>query len=95
MISAQYRISRAEYEERERLKAFYNTPVGRAELMRDIMDGCLLGQIAGEDQIYKHNLAVKRLERIGLLDEENLEDLVKWMLSREPRKFPADDIEEM
>ena len=94
MISAMYQISQAEFEERERLKAFYNTPVGIEELCRDILDGCLLSQIGDDDQIYKHNLAVKRLERIGLLDEENLEDLVKWMLNREPRKFPRRDIEE-
>lgn len=94
MISATYQLSRTEYNERERLRAFYNTPVGREELIRDIMDGCLLSQISTDDQIYKHNLAVKRLERIGLLDEENLEDLVKWMLTRDPKKYPVDDIEE-
>ena len=94
MISAMYQITQAEFEMRERLKAFYNTPVGRQELVQDFYDGCLLSQISTDDQIYKHNLAVKRLERIGLLDEENLEDLVKWMLTREPRKLPADDIEE-
>lgn len=93
MISAEYRISREEYSERETLRRFYNTPVGRQELCREIYDGKLLGQISSEDDIYKHNLAVRRLERIGLLDQEGLEGLVKWMLDREPTKLP-EDIEE-
>jgi len=37
-----------------------------------------------------HNFAVEKLERLGLLDEEGLEGLIKWMLSREPQKLPAD-----
>jgi len=94
VISADYQISRTEYEEREELRRFYNTPTGVKELCRDIYDGKLLCQISGDDDIFKHNLAVKRLERIGILDQEGLEALVKWMLNRDPQKFPADDIEE-
>ena len=30
---------------------------------------------------------------MGLLDQEGLEGLVKWMLDRDPQKFP-EDIEE-
>ena len=93
MISAEYRISKEEFSEREELKRFYNTPVGRQEICREIYDGKLLSQISTEDDIYKHNLAVRRLERLGLLDQEGLEELVKWMLDREPQKLPA-DIEE-
>lgn len=94
MISENYRLSKDEFIERERLKAFYkSSPIGIQELCREIYDGKLLSQISGDDDIYKHNLAVRRLERMGLLDQESLEDLVRWMLDREPRKYPA-DIEE-
>lgn len=93
MISASYHISQAEFSERERLKRFYNTPVGRQELCQEVYDGKLLCQISTEDDIYKHNLAVRRLERLGLLDQEGLEGLIEWMLNRDPQKYP-DDIEE-
>ena len=53
----------------------------------------MLGQISTDDEICKHNLCVRRLERMGLLDQEGLEGLVKWMLDRDPQKFP-EDIEE-
>lgn len=93
MISAEYQISRQEFSEREELRRFYNTPVGRKELCQEIYDGRLLGQISTDDEICKHNLCVRRLERMGLLDQEGLEGLVKWMLDRDPQKFP-EDIEE-
>ncbi len=95
MISASYRISKEEFNQREELKRFYNTPVGRQELCREIIDGCLLSQISTDDQIYKHNLAVRRLERLGVLDEEGLMNLVEWILNRDPYKFPVEDTEEM
>jgi len=94
MISADYQISRQEFADREELKRFYNTPVGIKELCQEIYDGRLLGQISTDDEILKHNLCVRRLERMGLLDQEGLEALVKWMLSREPQKFPAENIKE-
>lgn len=95
MIELRYTISKAQYMEREELKRFYNTPIGIQELCDIVRMGGLLSKITvgNEGQVLAHNFAVEKLERLGLLDEEGLEGLIKWMLSREPQKLP-EDIEE-
>lgn len=93
MVSARYGISNEVFQEREKLKAFYNNAVGRAELCDIIRCGGLLGKIPAMDEskamIAAHNFAVEKLERLGLLDEEGLEDLVRYLLDREPTKYPS------
>lgn len=92
MISLRYDITKEQLVEREELKRFYNTPIGIQELCDIVRMGGLLSKISvGDDRaVVAHNFAVEKLERLGLLDEEGLEGLIKWMLSREPQKLPAD-----
>lgn len=95
MIRLEYEITKKQLLEREELKKFYNTPIGVQELCDIVRLGGLLSKInVGDDKaVVAHNFAVEKLERIGLLDEEGLEDLIRWMLKREPDKLPR-DIEE-
>jgi len=91
VIGSQYEIGKDVYLDREELKRFYlSSNIGIQELCDIIRMGGLLSKITDERQVVAHNFAVEKLERIGLLDEEGLEDLVIWMLKREPTKRPTE-----
>lgn len=92
MVGEEYGITKDQYLEREELKRFYNNPIGIGELCDLVRAGGLLNKIPVGDTnaIFAHNYAIDRLERLGLLDEEYLEDLIKWMLNRQPKKLPLD-----
>lgn len=91
MIGSEYPIGNETYNSREELKRFYlSSPLGVQELCDIIRLGGLLSKITDEREIVAHNFAVERLERIGLLDEEGLEDLVIWMLKRPATKRPVE-----
>ena len=91
MIRLEYDIDVDKYNEREDLKKFYlSSPIGVQEICDIVRVGGLLSKITDERQILAHNFAVEKLERMGLLDEEGLEDLVLWMLRRMPSKRPVE-----
>ena len=95
MIRLEYEITKQQLVERQALRKFYNTPIGVQELCDIVRMGGVFQKISvGDDKaVVAHNFAIEKLERIGLLDEEGLEDLIRWMLKREPDKLPR-DIEE-
>lgn len=93
MIGSQYEIDRGVFLERERLKAFYNNPLGIQELCDIVRSGGLLSKIAPIDDqkmVIAHNWAIEKLERIGLLDDKGLEGLIEYLLNREPTKYPGE-----
>lgn len=93
MVQSKFSITKEQYIERETLKSFYNNPIGIQELCDIARAGGLLSKITPLDDtkmVLAHNWAVEKLERLGLLDEEGLEDLIRYLLTRQPTKLPAD-----
>lgn len=91
MIDARIGIDRDSYVEREELKSFYNTPTGIKILKDRILMCGLLSEITDPEGVTAHNICVKELERIGILDEEGLEPLLKYLLTRDATKRPAEE----
>jgi len=91
MISKEFEIDKEVYIHRAELMEFYNTPEGIKELSSWILLSGLLSDITSESQKVAHNMVVRKLEEIGVLDEEGLEDLVKYLLSRGSCKRPREE----
>jgi len=94
MVPAGYGITDEQYVERERLKSFYlSRPEGIQELCRLILTCGVFSKIdttqdRAVQMVVAHNLGIDTLERIGLLDEEGLEELVTHLLNRGATKRP-------
>lgn len=91
MIDALQRIDNDEYLHRETLKAFYNNPTGVEVLTQKILMCGIFSEIRDEQGVLAHNLCIKELEQLGILDEEGLAPLVRYLLNREPTKRPVEE----
>jgi hypothetical protein len=60
----------------------YSTPEGRNELAQIILESGVLSEIVCEEGRLLHNIGIRKLEQLGLLDEEGLPGLVIWLLSQ-------------
>ena len=60
----------------------YSTPEGRNELAQLILESGVLSEIVCEEGRLLHNIGIRKLEQLGLLDEEGLPGLVIWLLSQ-------------
>lgn len=80
MLSSDYKLSKEEYLHREELRSFYNSSVGIEELSSLVLISGLLSPITDESGMVAHNIAVQKLEEIGLLDEEALRPTIKFLL---------------
>jgi hypothetical protein len=60
----------------------YSTPEGREELAQIILESGVLSEIVCEEGRLLHNIGIRKLEQLGLLDEEGLPGLVNWLLSQ-------------
>lgn len=75
------KLTEKEVEERRARRALYLSDVGIKELVSFINITNVFHPITDESEIALHNLGILKLEQLGLLDEENLESLLKYMLS--------------
>ena len=91
MISSLQQIDNEEYLHRENLKDFYNTPTGLEVLSSEILQCGVLSEIADPEGVTAHNICIRKLEQIGILDEEGLVPLIKYLLEREPTKRPVEE----
>lgn len=91
MISALQTIDKDIYVEREALKDFYNTPTGLKILAQKILMCGVLSEIVDAEGVTAHNLCIKELEQLGILDEEGLVPLLKYLLDRQPTKRPIEE----
>lgn len=94
MIPSQMTIDREEYLRRQRLREFYGTDTGITVLSRRILLSGLLSEIRTDSDIIAHNLCVRELEEIGMLDEEGLEPLVKFMIAQDCKRPATGDDED-
>ena len=80
MIAREIPIDKETFTHREELKAFYNTEVGLHVLSQKILLSGVLSEIRSESDMIAHNLCIRELEEIGILDEEGLKPLLKYLL---------------
>ena len=90
MIEREQGIDRQEYIHRENLKDFYRSPTGIEVLSQEILQCGVLSEIVDSEGVTAHNLCIRKLEQIGLLDEEGLVPLIRYLLDRDPTKRPVE-----
>lgn len=91
MLRSEYEIDKDTYLHREELKEFYKTPTGIQELKSLILLCGVLSDITDSSQVTAHNICIRKLEEIGLLDEESLEGLLIYMLNQPSEKRPKEE----
>ena len=82
MIGKEFLIDKDEFFHREQLKQFYNTDTGVYVLSQKILMSGVLSEIKSESDVIAHNLCIKELEELGILDEEGLIPLLKYLLGQ-------------
>ena len=82
MIPEDVPITTEEFLHREDLKAFFNTETGLEVLSQRILLSGVFSEIRTDSDVIAHNLCIKELEEIGILDEEGLKPLLKFMLGQ-------------
>lgn len=75
------KLTEEEVYERRQRRNVYKTKAGLKELVSLVNITNVFHPITDEREIALHNLGILKLEQLGLLDEENLESLLKYMLS--------------
>lgn len=76
-----YKLTREEVEERSRRRKVYLSEAGLDELVSFINMTNIFHTIISPEEIILHNAGIARLEQLGLLDEENLKPLLRYMLT--------------
>ncbi|WP_422477209.1 hypothetical protein [Pleomorphochaeta sp. DL1XJH-081] len=90
MINREQQIDRETLSKRNALKNVYRTQEGKYELARTLRECGVFDQISCEPgAVELRNFGIRKMEDLGLLDEESLVDLIDWMLSHE-WKNPVD-----
>lgn len=90
MINKEQQIDRETLSKRNALKNVYRTQEGKYELARTLRECGVFDQIPCEPgAVELRNFGIRKMEDLGLLDEESLVDLIDWMLSHE-WKLPVD-----
>lgn len=90
MINRQQEIDRETLSKRNALKNVYRTKEGLYELARTIRECGVFDEIQCEPgAVALRNFAIRKLEDLGMLDEESLISMLEWMLQHE-WKQPVD-----
>lgn len=90
MINREQQIDRETLSKRNALRNVYRTAEGKYELARTLRECGVFDQIACEPgAVELRNFGIRKMEDLGLLDEESLIDLIDWMLQHE-WKNPVD-----
>jgi hypothetical protein len=90
MINKQQQIDRETLSKRNALRNVYRTEEGLYELARTLRECGVFDQIPCEPgAVELHNFGIRKMEDLGMLDEESLVDLIKWMLQGD-WKLPVD-----
>lgn len=69
---------------RDRVRSVYATENGQKELFNLILD-CGLLEVIGDERLSTRNWAIKKLEEIGLLDENVVREMIKHYFDSNPR----------
>jgi hypothetical protein len=90
MINKEQQIDRETISKRNALKNVYRTEEGMYELARTLRECGVFDEIPCEPgRVELRNFAIRKMEDLGMLDEESLISLIEWMLKHE-WKEPVD-----
>lgn len=90
MISREQQIDREVLSTRRALRNVYRTEEGLYELARTLLECGVFDQLPVDPEgIALHNFGIRKLEDLGMLDEESLIPLLTWMMDHE-WKQPVD-----
>ncbi len=90
MINKEQQIDRETVSKRNSLKNVYRTEEGLYELARTLRECGVFDEIPCEPgAVALRNYGIRKMEDLGMLDEESLLSLVEWMLNHE-WKDPVD-----
>ena len=90
MINREQQIDRETLSKRNTLRNVYRTQEGKYELARTLRECGVFDQIPCEPgAVELRNFGIRKMEDLGLLDEESLIDLIDWMLQHD-WKEPVD-----
>lgn len=93
MIRTEQQLDKQLLERRRVVRSVYDTPAGLPYLVELIKRSGLFDHIATEEDRIRHNVMVDQLDEMGLLDEEGIGGLVRWMMDQ-PLRYRK-TIEEM
>ena len=88
MIPVDVEIDRDTFIHREDLKKFYSSELGVEVLAKKIVYCGVLGILPEDDElqmknaVLRHNHCIEELQEIGILDEEGLKPLLKYLLGQ-------------
>lgn len=81
MITKKYVFKNEEVIHRHEVRRAYDSPEGRAELVRLLTDLGTFREIHPQE-IELRNYGIRKMEEIGLLDIETIVDMVDWFFTR-------------
>ena len=81
MITKKYVFSNKEVIHRHEVRMAYDSPEGRAELVRLLTDLGTFREIHPQE-IELRNYGIRKMEELGLLDIETIVDMVDWFFER-------------
>lgn len=81
MTGRDHQFTKDELLRRAEIRKAYNTPSGRMELLRNLVDWGTFRQISEADLALR-NYGIHKLEELGFLDIELLEEFIHWLFSR-------------
>ena len=84
IFDSQKVLSKKVIEHRNRVRSVYATEEGKKELFNLLFD-CGLFEVIEPERISTRNFAIKKLQEIGLLDEQVLRELLSRWLDSEPQ----------
>ena len=84
MIDKRQQIDRETLSKRNSLKNVYRTEAGIYELARSLRELGVFDEIPNDpEKVALRNYGIRKMEDLGMLDEESIIALVKWMLNGE------------
>ena len=84
IFDSQKVLSKKVIEHRNRVRSVYATEEGKKELFNLLFD-CGLFEVIDPERISTRNFAIKKLQEIGLLDEQVLRELLSRWLDSDPQ----------
>lgn len=93
MINKEQKVDREILSKRNALRNVYRTEEGIYELSRTLRELGVFDEISADPaKVELRNYGIRKMEDLGMLDEESLQALIKWMLQGD-WKVPVEDWE--
>lgn len=93
MIPREQEIDIELYNRRQELRELYGSPVGKRELERILKRLGVLQEIPCTEQaVALHNEGIRKLDEMGMLDEESLPYLIEFLI-KQPVSYKSPVVE--